>query len=124
MPHDRAERMRCPRCLQSMGNSCGSDQAIGITRHKAGKGWSYRGPAGRITDLAQRARLAALAIPPAYTEVWINPDPHADLQATGRDEAGRKQYIYHPDWLEARAAAKFDTLGVFGRALPTLRAPG
>ena len=68
-----------------------------------------------------RARINALAIPPAYEEVWICPDPNGHLQATGRDARGRKQYRYHPDWRPLRDANKFDRIVAFGQALPKLR---
>ncbi|HLR46264.1 MAG TPA: DNA topoisomerase IB, partial [Deinococcales bacterium] len=69
----------------------------------------------------ERERLQGLAIPPAWTDVWISPDAGGHLQATGRDEAGRKQYIYHPAWLEQRAESKYGSLPDFARRLPSLR---
>lgn len=99
-----------------------SEQQPGITRRRAGKGFSFRDPAGnRITDRHEIERLKALAIPPAWTEVWICPDPRGHLQATGRDARGRKQYRYHPEWRAVRDAAKFDRMLAFGRALPQIR---
>ena len=75
-----------------------TDARPGIRRRRAGRGWSYLGPDGsRISDPDVRARIAALAIPPAWTDVWICPDPRGHLQATGRDARGRKQHRYHPD---------------------------
>ncbi len=95
----------------------------GYTRRRAGKGWSYRDEHGRpITDPAIRARIAALAIPPAWTEVWICPDPRGHLQAVGRDAAGRRQYRYHDAWRQRRDGEKFDRMLDFARRLPTLRA--
>lgn len=71
----------------------------GIARLRRGAGFSYRSPAGRlIRDARTLDRIRALVIPPAWTEVWIAPDPRAHIQATGRDAAGRKQYRYHPLW--------------------------
>ena len=67
------------------------------------------------------SRIRALAIPPAYTQVWICASPRGHLQATGRDARGRKQYRYHPDWRPLRDANKFDRIVAFGRALPKLR---
>ncbi|WP_162844956.1 DNA topoisomerase IB [Pontivivens insulae] len=99
----------------------GIDLSQGILRRRAGRGWSYRGPQGRILDPDVRARINALAIPPAYSDVWINPDPDADLQAMGRDALGRKQYIYHPHWQARQADRKFAQLTEFAAALPTLR---
>ena len=98
------------------------DGGAGISRRKAGKGWSYRGPDGEaVRDEATLARIRALAIPPAYKEVWINPDPLGHIQATGRDLKGRKQYRYHPRWNEARGETKFGRMISFGEALPALR---
>jgi DNA topoisomerase-1 len=75
----------------------------------------------RITDPAKLARIAALAIPPAWKDVWISPRPSAKLQATGTDAAGRRQYRYHEDYRAAQEQAKFDKLIRFADALPTLR---
>jgi DNA topoisomerase-1 len=84
--------------------------------------FSYFDPsAQRITDPDEIKRLNALAVPPAYTEVWICADPRGHLQATGRDARGRKQYRYHPRWREVRDADKYSRLRDFGLALPTLR---
>lgn len=98
------------------------DDAPGITRRRCGRGFAYFDPAGRlIRDPDERARIAALAVPPAWAEVWISPLPEAHLQATGRDARGRKQYRYHPDWAAQRDALKHDRLADFGRRLPRLR---
>ena len=94
----------------------------GYTRRRQGKGFVFVDPKGRpVRDAATRARLAALVIPPAWTDVWIAPSPRAHLQATGVDARGRKQYIYHQDWVSARDRSKFDRMIAFGRALPTIR---
>jgi DNA topoisomerase-1 len=95
-------------------------------------GWRRVGSSGRfryldargnrITDEAKLARIAALAIPPAWRDVRISPSPRAKLQATGYDKAGRKQYLYHPDFRAAQEQAKFDKLVRFGEALPVIRA--
>lgn len=99
-----------------------NDDMPGITRRKSGKGFSYRGPDGRaITDKAERQRLASLAIPPAYTDVWICPDPRGHIQATGRDDKGRKQYRYHPDFRAVRDSAKYDHMLEFAHVLPQIR---
>ena len=99
------------------------DDRPGITRRKAGRGFIYRAPDGtRIEQRSERTRIEALAIPPAYTDVWISPERRGHLQATGRDAATRKQYRYHPDWSAFRAARKFDDLPRFGHALPRIRA--
>ncbi|GAA0504899.1 DNA topoisomerase IB [Pigmentiphaga daeguensis] len=75
----------------------------------------------RIRDPKEIARINALAIPPAYGEVWICPDPAGHIQATGRDARGRKQYRYHPQWQAVRDADKYAQLSEFGRALPRIR---
>lgn len=75
----------------------------------------------RITDDEQLERIAALAIPPAWTDVWISPSPRARLQATGVDAAGRKQYVYHDSYRAAQERAKFERLLEFARLLPRLR---
>jgi DNA topoisomerase-1 len=98
------------------------DDCPGITRRRRGKGFSYYTPEGElIRDTAERARISALAIPPAYDDVWISPEPRGHLQATGRDARGRKQYRYHKNWEAMRARRKFKELPEFGRALPRLR---
>lgn len=99
-----------------------SDEEPGITRRRSGRGFSYFTPDGkRITDRRTIARLKALVIPPAWTDVWIAPSPRGHLQATGRDARGRKQYRYHDDWHAARDEVKFDRVLAFGRALPRIR---
>src|SRR5690606_11608587 len=99
-----------------------NDGARGIARRRAGTGWAYYAPDGRlITDRAVRKRIDSLAIPPAWTEVWICPDPDGHIQATARDARGRKQYRYHPAWTACRDEAKFSSLAAFGRVLPRLR---
>jgi DNA topoisomerase-1 len=100
-----------------------TDSMPGITRRRAGRAFSYRDPQGRpIKEPAELRRLRALAIPPAWTDVWICPHPRGHIQATGRDDRGRKQYRYHPEWRAVRDAHKFDRMLVFGRALPQIRA--
>ncbi len=99
-----------------------TDDTPGITRRGAGKGFSYRDPDGsKVTDKRVLARIKALAIPPAWTDVWICPSPNGHLQATGRDDRGRKQYRYHPKWREVRDEAKYDRMLVFAAALPAIR---
>lgn len=98
------------------------DTAPGITRRRAGTGWSYRGPDGRpVRDRATLERIRKLAIPPAYTDVWIAPAAEAHLQATGRDARGRKQYRYHERWREVRDDSKFGRMVAFSAALPRIR---
>jgi len=98
------------------------DTQPGITRKKLRDKFCYYDPAGqRITDQDEINRINALAVPPAYTDVWICADPCGHLQATGRDARGRKQYRYHPRWREVRDADKYSRLRDFGLALPKLR---
>ncbi|MGR3760058.1 DNA topoisomerase IB [Roseobacteraceae bacterium NS-SX3] len=99
-----------------------SDDTPGITRRRRGRGFSYHAPDGtHIADRREVARLKALAVPPAYTDVWMSPLANGHLQATGRDARRRKQYRYHPDWQAWRAQRKFDQLAQFGESLPGLR---
>src|SRR4051812_23652455 len=99
-----------------------SDDRPGIRRIRKGDGFSYRGPDGKtIRNAAELQRIRKLAIPPAYEDVWICPNPRGHLQATGRDARGRKQYRYHPDWRLARDADKFERMLEFGAALPRIR---
>lgn len=98
------------------------DTQPGIARKTLRGKFCYYDPAGqRITDQDEIKRINALAVPPAYTDVWICADPRGHLQATGRDARGRKQYRYHPRWREVRDADKYSRLRDFGRALPKLR---
>jgi DNA topoisomerase-1 len=99
-----------------------SDDTPGIVRIRAGKGFTYRDPRGRrIRDRETLARIRALAVPPAWRDVWICPSPNGHLQATGRDSRGRKQYRYHPRWTATRDEAKYGRLLAFGQALPSVR---
>jgi len=98
------------------------DDKPGIRRERVGDGFRYRGLDGRlIRNAAELRRIRALAVPPAYEQVWICPRPNGHLQATGRDARGRKQYRYHPDWRLARDAGKFEHVLEFGAALPRIR---
>lgn len=98
-----------------------SDAEPGIRRLKAGKGFSYKGPDGKAVSNAARTRIEAIVIPPAWTDVWISPDAEGHIQATGRDQRGRKQYRYHPQWAEERDGAKYSSLVAFAESLPDLR---
>jgi DNA topoisomerase I len=99
-----------------------SDRQPGITRESLGDGFRYRDPDGAlIRDPAELARIKALAVPPAWTRVWICPQEHGHLQATGRDARGRKQYRYHARWRRIRDETKYEHLLDFGRALPAIR---
>lgn len=100
-----------------------SDARPGIQRRRAGKGFRYRAPDGSlIHDVETLQRIRSLAIPPAWTDVWICPTPNGHLQATGRDAKGRKQYRYHPRWRTVRDETKYTRLIAFGEALPRIRA--
>ena len=107
---------------ESAGLTYVSDEEPGIRRKRAGKGWSFVGPDGKvIRDEKVLARIRKLAIPPAYADVWICPDPRGHIQATGRDAKSRKQYRYHPRWREVRDSTKFEHMLDFAKALPAIR---
>lgn len=94
----------------------------GYTRRRSGTGFSYRGANGRrITSPKTLERIRGLVIPPAWTEVWIAASENAHIQATGIDDAGRKQYLYHPQWRARRDAEKYERALSFAEALPGLR---
>ena len=98
-PHNRENRRAAARA----GLSYVTDGTVGISRRRSGRGWSYYAPrGGRISDRKVRKRLDSLAIPPAWTDVWICPNPDGHIQATARDAHGRKQYRYHPSYRKAR----------------------
>ena len=110
------------RAAQRAGLRYVTDGVSGIRRKRAGSGWSYYAPGGAlITDSRMRKRLNGLAIPPAWTQVWICPDPDGHIQATARDARGRKQYRYHPQYREARDRSKFKRMLEFSEVLPHLR---
>lgn len=99
-----------------------TDEKPGIRRRKCGKGWCYSAATGRrVTDEDTLRRIRSLAIPPAYTDVWIAPDPLGHMQATGRDAKGRKQYRYHSRWREIRDAVKYDRMIAFAETAPRIR---
>jgi len=100
-----------------------SDRRPGIRRVREGDGFAFHDTDGRlITDARVLDRIRKLAIPPAYTDVWICRDPRGHLQAVGRDARGRKQYRYHARWREVRDEAKYGKMLTFGRVLPAIRA--
>lgn len=105
------------------GLSYVSDQDPGLRRKPArGQGFNYSDAAGKpVTDEKTLDRIRALAIPPAWTDVWISPKGNGHIQATGRDVKGRKQYRYHARWSAERGLGKYDRVLAFGRALPKLR---
>ncbi|HEY8847456.1 MAG TPA: hypothetical protein VIM24_12395, partial [Candidatus Limnocylindrales bacterium] len=108
------------RALSGLRHS--SDEQPGIVRRRSGRGFTYRDADGRrIADAETLTRIRAIAIPPAWTEVWICPWPNGYLQATGRDARGRKVYRYHARYQRRRGDAKFARLIDFARVLPAIR---
>jgi DNA topoisomerase-1 len=107
---------------ESAGLTYVSDSGRGIRRRKAGKGFTYLSPGGeKITDKTTLARVRKLAVPPAWTDVWICPRPSGHIQATGRDARGRKQYRYHTAFREFRDATKYDHMMEFAASLGEIR---
>lgn len=123
-PASRAQASEiAPQVARAAGLRYVSDREPGIRRQRVGRQFRYLDARGRrIDDQPTLARIRRLAIPPAYEQVWICPDPRGHLQATGIDARGRKQYRYHPQWREARDGRKFSRMIEFGQALPRLRA--
>ena len=106
----------------SAGLSYVTDGVAGIRRQRAGKGWVFFAPDGtRIRDAGERSRIRSLVIPPAWTDVWICPDPRGHIQVTARDARGRKQYRYHPWYRDARDKSKFRRMLEFSEILPDVR---
>src|SRR5215210_5155645 len=94
----------------------------GLRRRRRGRGFEYLDHAGeRVSDPEAIARIKSLAIPPAWTDVWICPDPRGHIQATGTDGAQRKQYLYHDAWRTRRDHEKFDAMVDFAHSLPQMR---
>jgi DNA topoisomerase-1 len=99
-----------------------TDERPGIRRQRAGRGFKYLDSDGKvIRDRAVLDRVRALVIPPAWTDVWICPIEDGHLQATGRDDRNRKQYLYHQRWREVRDETKYEKMIAFGEALPQIR---
>jgi len=110
------------RAVKSRGLRYVMDNIKGITRRRHGKNFLFYSPRGvLIQNPAELRRIRALAVPPAWKDVWISPFSNSHLQATGRDARGRKQYRYHHSWREWRDQTKYDRLMNFGRVLPKLR---
>ena len=118
-----SESMPTPaRSAQVVGLRYVTDELPGIRRERCGRSFRYRSTEGRIIRAPHTLkRISALVIPPAWVDVWICPLDHGHLQATGRDERGRKQHLYHPRWRQVRDQTKYDRLMDFARALPGLR---
>jgi DNA topoisomerase-1 len=111
-----------PESARAAGLVYTTDHAPGYTRRKRGSGFIFLKPSGVVLrDPRELARIRSLVIPPAWTSVWICPDPRGHLQATGRDARGRKQYRYHPRWREVRDETKYYRVLAFARALPQIR---
>lgn len=108
-------------CAKLVGLSYVEGETDGITRVKHGKGFTFKGGGQVVTDKKIRRRIAELVIPPAWTEVWICPSDNGHILATGIDEKGRKQYIYHPKWRTMRDLIKFYRMIIFAAALPKIR---
>lgn len=98
-----------------------SPSAPGWTRRRCGRGFRFLDESGKPLRAVDRERCKALAIPPAWTDVWICPIPNGHLQAVGTDDAGRRQYLYHPEWRSGRDRLKHDRVVSFGRRLPKAR---
>ncbi|HZY23387.1 MAG TPA: DNA topoisomerase IB, partial [Beijerinckiaceae bacterium] len=107
---------------ESAGLTYVSDEEPGIHRKKAGTGFTYVRPGGgKVEDEATLNRIRKLAVPPAYTDVWICAKANGHIQATGRDAKGRKQYRYHPDFRAIRESTKYEHMLEFAKALPAMR---
>jgi DNA topoisomerase-1 len=112
-----------PEAASAAGLRYVGDGAPGLRRTRRGKAFRYLRPDGRpVRDPRALARIRALVIPPAWTEVWICASPEGHIQAVGRDARGRKQYRYHPRWRASRDEAKYGRMVAFGRTLPRIRA--
>jgi len=121
-----SEPASVPEASRASARSAGlkwvSDARPGLRRVRVGKGFRYLRASGTPAAAADVARIRSLAIPPAWTDVWICPEPRGHVQATGRDKKGRKQYRYHPRWRAVRDETKYGRLLDFGCALPRIRA--
>ena len=119
----RGRRVEPEEAAKAAALRYGSDARPGIRRRRSGQGFSYVAPDGTtVRDRATLTRIRALAIPPAWTDVWINPLANGHLQATGRDARRRKQYRYHQRWHEVRDETKYGRMLLFGITLPRIRA--
>ncbi|MBA1154825.1 DNA topoisomerase IB [Microvirga mediterraneensis] len=122
-PNATTENIVDPRdAAETAGLLYVSDEEPGIRRKKSGKGFSYTKPDGKkVEDKATLDRIRSLAIPPAYTDVWICAKASGHIQATGRDAKGRKQYRYHPAFREVRESTKYEHMLEFAKGLPAIR---
>jgi DNA topoisomerase-1 len=120
--HARSMPMQPAESANAVGLRYVNDGQSGIHRRKAGAGFAYADEKGRtVTDESVLRRIRSLAIPPAWTDVWICPHENGHLQATGRDAKKRKQHRYHPLWREVRDATKYERMIDFGNSLPRIR---
>jgi DNA topoisomerase I len=111
-----------PPLVEEAGLRFVADDSPGYSRRRRGSGFEYLDLEGKpIRDPRTLERIRAMVIPPAWSDVWICPSPRCHIQATGRDARGRKQYIYHPDWIAARDLNKFEEMIEFAKALPGIR---
>jgi DNA topoisomerase-1 len=122
-PNATSENIVDPRdAAETAGLLYVSDEVPGIRRKKSGKGFTYLKPDGsKVADKPTLDRIRSLAIPPAYTDVWICANANGHIQATGRDAKGRKQYRYHPAFREVRESTKYEHMLEFARGLPAIR---
>ncbi|WP_114946878.1 DNA topoisomerase IB [Microvirga calopogonii] len=122
-PNATTENIVDPRdAAETAGLLYVSDEEPGIRRKKSGKGFTYTRPDGKkVEDKATLDRIRSLAIPPAYTDVWICAKANGHIQATGRDAKGRKQYRYHPAFREVRESTKYEHMLEFAKGLPAIR---
>ena len=122
LPDSSGSTGEAPTIARQVGLRYVRDDRPGITRKPYRGGFRYFGPNGQaVSDEAMLARIKALAIPPAWTDVWISPWDNGHIQATGRDARGRKQYRYHMRWRNVRDEAKYERMVSFGKALPEIR---
>ncbi len=122
MPSKSTPSNSAATAAQEAGLRYVSDRRPGIRRVMSSLGFKYLSSSGRvIRSRSEVARLNKLAVPPAWTDVWICPDPRGHIQATGRDAKGRKQYRYHPEWRACRDETKYDRMLAFAEALPKIR---
>src|SRR5471032_2669460 len=120
---DASAASDAPATARAAGLRYAHDYLPGIARKSRGKHFRYIGAAGNVvSDADTLARIRSLAIPPAWTDVWICQHANGHLQATGRDAKGRKQYRYHPRWRALRDESKYGRMLSFGKALPAIRA--
>ena len=119
---DRGRIPEGSQAAEAAGLTYVESDSVGFERQRIGKNFAYRTSAGRrLRDRGHLARIRHLAVPPAWRDVWICADPRGHIQATGRDERGRKQYRYHGEFRELREQAKYEHLAAFARALPAIR---